>query len=68
DGDSIFDVWVGQSNLANPDFESLLYAEVLVGVGQEPIGQFWNLNVQSPAPGALALLGLSGLIATRRRR
>ncbi len=67
---SIFDVWVGQSNLANPGFESLLFAEVLVGSGsdQEWIGQFWNLNVQSPAPGTLALLGLGGLFAARRRR
>ncbi len=64
--DSIFDVFVGSTNSANPQFESLLVADVL-DQGQEVIGRFWNLNRQSPEPNTLVLLGLGVLFVTRRR-
>ena len=66
--DSIFDVFVGATNLANPQFESLLVADVVAQAVPQPFGRFWNLNVQSPEPNTLVLLALGGLLVTRRRR
>ncbi|MGB2966633.1 MAG: PEP-CTERM sorting domain-containing protein, partial [Phycisphaerae bacterium] len=53
---------------ASPDYEALLYAQV-INPDKSVIGEFWNLNPQSPEPATLALLGL-GAVATliRRRR
>ena len=61
--DTVDDAFIG------PDYESLLYAEVL-NQGS-PIGQFWNLNPQSPEPGTMMMLvsaGLMGLVGFGRRR
>ncbi|HUX02123.1 MAG TPA: PEP-CTERM sorting domain-containing protein, partial [Phycisphaerae bacterium] len=53
---------------ASPQYEALLYAQV-INPDKSVIGEFWNLNPQSPEPATLALLGL-GAVATliRRRR
>jgi len=53
---------------ANPDYEALLYAEVLnqaTGV----VGEFWNLNPQSPEPGTILLLGIgtAGMLLRRKK-
>jgi hypothetical protein len=67
--DSFFDVYldtVGEEYL-NPGYESLLYGLVL-NQG-EPVGAFWNLNVQCPEPGTMLLLAAgAGLTVLRRRR
>jgi len=69
EGTSFFDVYLDtiDASYASPGFESLLYAQVVNAPAV--IGQFWNLNPQSPEPATLALLGL-GAVATlvRRRR
>jgi len=66
--DSFFDVYVDTipPELSSPAYESLLYAVVL-NAGT-PIGQFWNLNPQSPEPATLGLLSLGALALLRRRR
>ncbi len=64
--DSFFDVFVGLPQNTGPEFEGLLYADVLV-VGAV-VGRFWNLNQQCPEPATLGLLGLGGLAVLRRRR
>ncbi len=67
----VLDVYLATVDEAflGPDYESLLYAEVL-NAGT-PIGQFWNLNPQSPEPGTALMLfsaGLMGLIGLGRRK
>ena len=64
--DSFFDVFVELSFNTNPDFQSLLVADVLVN--NLPVGRFWNLNYQSPEPTSMVLLALGGLALIRRRR
>jgi len=66
--DSFFDVFLADipPEFASPEYEALLYAEV-VSQG-EVVGQFWNLNPQSPEPAALSLLALGALALIRRRR
>jgi hypothetical protein len=66
--DSFFDVFLAviPPENANPGFESLLHAEVW-NQGAV-IGEFWNLNPQSPEPATLSLLALGGLALLRRRR
>ena len=46
------------------------FASFNVGLqGKDANGATWNVeNVQFPAPGALALLGVAGLLARRRRK
>jgi len=65
--DSFFDVYVDTvpPEYSNPNYESLLVADVL-NQGQV-IGQFWNLNPQSPEPATLLLLTAGGLWLRRRR-
>ena len=53
---------------ASPDFEALLYAEVFEPGRQGVIGQFWNLNPQSPEPATLILLAVGSVFVIRRRR
>ena len=73
DGDSFFDVFLADipPEFASPEYESLLVATVL-GPGLQgltvPVGQFWNLNPQSPEPGTMALLAIGGLAVLLRRR
>jgi hypothetical protein len=66
--DSFFDVYLDtvSGEFLGPQYESLLYAEVL-NAGA-PIGMFWNLNPQSPEPGSLLMLAFGGLILMRRKR
>lgn len=70
--DSFFDVFVGLSTNTNPDFESLLTAEVVEfnpGTQQwDVIGRFWNINPQSPEPSTLVLLALGGAAVLVGRR
>lgn len=67
--DTPFDVYLGDIDTAhaNPDFEALLYAEVFDGSRQGVIGQFWNLNPQSPEPATLVFLTVGGVFVLRRR-
>lgn len=41
---------------------------MIAGVGLNPLGQTTGWYASIPSPGALTLLGLGGLLATRRRR
>lgn len=41
---------------------------MITGVGVNPLGQTTGWYATIPAPGSIALLGLSGLVAARRRR
>lgn len=51
---------------SNENYEALLVATVL----NQPtvIGQFWNLNPQSPEPASMLLLSVGGAALLRRRR
>jgi hypothetical protein len=53
---------------ANDGYEALLYAEVL-NQTSGVIGEFWNLNPQSPEPGTALLLaiGAVGLLVRRKK-
>lgn len=69
--DSFFDVYLDTvpGEFLGPNYESLLYAEVL-NAGT-PIGQFWNLNPQSPEPATWVMLvcgALASLIYVGWRR
>ena len=74
--ESFFDVFVGSTLNTGPEYESLLYAEVWLDPdvntqGDEtPIGEFWNLNPQSPEPSTAVCLLLASLgwVVRRRRR
>ena len=69
--DSFFDVYLATVDAGHlgPQYESLLYAQVL-NAGA-PIGQFWNLNPQCPEPGTWVMLvggALTSLICFGWRR
>ena len=69
--DSFFDVYLDTipDEYASPAYESLLHAVVL-NQG-EVVGEFWNLNPQSPEHGTLALIAVAlgvGSYLIRRRR
>ena len=66
--DSFFDVYLAtiDPEFANAGYEALLHAEVW-NQGNV-VGEFWNLNPQSPEPGTMALLVLGGLGMILRRR
>jgi hypothetical protein len=74
--ESFFDVFVGSTPFTGPQYESLLYAQLVYdedgasGQGEPiPVGEFWNLNPQSPEPStAVCLLLASAGLAMRRRR
>jgi hypothetical protein len=72
--ESFFDVFVDIPQYTSPDYESLLFAQILVDPdGAGPIspvlvGQFWNLNSQSPEPATGLLLACAGLALALRRR
>jgi hypothetical protein len=69
--DSFFDVFLAQIDpkYAGPGYEALLHAEVVtVESPPVPIGEFWNLNPQSPEPATLSLLALGALAIISRRR
>ena len=68
DIDSFFDVYLDTvpQDFLGPQYESLLHAEVL-NQGNV-IGQFWNLNPQSPEPATMLLLVLGALGVLRRRQ
>jgi hypothetical protein len=73
DVESFFDVFITQDFTPSPDFEALLYASIVVdyegdGLPDQTIGQFWNLNRQSPEPSTALLLALGGLSCLLRRR
>lgn len=66
--DSFFDVYLDgiDPEYATPEYEALLHAEV-VNQGNV-VGEFWNLNPQSPEPATLTLLVLGGLSLVYKRR
>ncbi|MHC4986799.1 MAG: PEP-CTERM sorting domain-containing protein [Planctomycetota bacterium] len=73
--DSFFDVFLGEILPAfqGPDYESLLIADVIVAPVNDPtnftvVGEFWNLNPQSPEPATMGLLAIGGVAVLRRRR
>ena len=69
--DSFFDVFLAQipQEKAGPGYEALLHAEVVASASPPVvIGEFWNLNPQSPEPATLALLGLGAVVTLIRRR
>lgn len=72
EGESFFDVFLSEIDpeYASPEYEALLHADVITpgGARQQMVGEFWNLNPQSPEPGTLSLLALAGLALLRRRR
>jgi MYXO-CTERM domain-containing protein len=65
---SFFDIFLAEIDpeYASPGYEALLHAEV-VNQGNV-VGEFWNLNPQSPEPASMSLLVLGGLAMLRRRR
>jgi hypothetical protein len=67
--DSFFDVFLSEilPQFVSPGYEALLHAEVF-NQSTGLIGEFWNLNPQSPEPGTLALIGLGSTLLLRRRR
>jgi hypothetical protein len=72
-GDSFFDVFVEPETFnVGARFESLLVADVVVWSPTlqewQPIGQFWNLNPQSPEPTSAILLAIGGAAALGRGR
>ena len=66
--ESFFDVFLSEiePQYAGPDFEALLHAQV-VNQGTV-VGEFWNLNPQSPEPATLGLLLIGGLATLLRRK
>lgn len=72
DIDSFFDVFLAEilPEYASPDYEALLHAEVITpGEGRQMVvGEFWNLNPQSPEPATAMLLAIGGMVLLRRRR
>jgi hypothetical protein len=69
--DSFFDVFLAQipQDFAGPGYEALLHAVVVASESPPvPIGEFWNLNPQSPEPATLSLLALGALAIISRRR
>lgn len=70
--DSFFDVFLAEIDpeYASLDYEALLHAEVITpgGARQMVVGEFWNLNPQSPEPATAALFAIGGLVLLRRRR
>ena len=69
--DSFFDVFLAQipQEKAGPGYEALLHAEVVAAASPPVvIGEFWNLNPQSPEPATLSLLALGALAIISRRR
>ena len=73
--DSFFDVFLAEipDAFRGPNFESLLIADVIVAPANDPtnftvVGEFWNLNPQSPEPATMGLLALGGVAVLRRKR
>jgi hypothetical protein len=66
--ESFFDVYLDPipPEEASPEYEALLHAKV-INQGQV-VGEFWNLNPQSPEPGTLVLLSLGAVAMLRKRR
>ena len=73
--DSFFDVFLAEipDAFRGPNYEALLIADVIVApIGDQAnftvVGEFWNLNPQSPEPATMGLLAMGGLAVLRRRR
>jgi len=68
--DSFFDVFVDipPPGQLGPEWESLLFTEVVQDPADGPVVRFWNLNPQSPEPSTLSILLLAGIALSRRRR
>ena len=66
--ESFFDVFLAEipPEYANENYEALLHAEVM-NQGMV-VGQFWNLNPQSPEPATMSLLVLGGIGLLIRRK
>ena len=73
--DSFFDVFLDEipDAFRGPDFESLLIADIIVAPVGDPsnftvVGEFWNLNPQSPEPATMGLLAIGSAVILRRKR